>query len=142
MIPRSQERAFDRGYAPELLRIAEQDLSSGTFAAGGVRSGRVRPENVLFLFHQCIEKVLKVALVHLDIPVPLVHDLSVRIAELPDEHEPAFGYELLALNEIAGVRCYEEGGMVYEEADLDDARVMAHGIVAWGRSILGGSSTR
>lgn len=142
MSPKYQERRFEKEYAKRLLRIAEEDHSSGQYAAGGVAGGKVRPENVLFLYHQAIEKLLKAVLVHLEMPVPLVHDLGVLLAKLPREVQPEIGYEIVALNDFAGVRRYEEGSMVYEPDDLDDARILCAELLAWAGRVIGEESSR
>jgi HEPN domain-containing protein len=72
MSPSGQERRFPTGYADTLMRVAEGDLRSADFGANGVESGDVRPENVLFLYQQSIEKALKATLRHLGIPIPLI----------------------------------------------------------------------
>ncbi len=138
MSPRDQERRFDPEYAATLLSIARQDFATGQYAQSGVKSGDVRPENVFFLYHQAIEKLLKAVLCHLELPVPLVHDLGVLLAKLPPETQPGIGYELSMLNEFAGVRRYEKGSLIYEAEDLEDARSLAEELLRWGASIISG----
>ncbi|NBC28662.1 MAG: HEPN domain-containing protein [Spirochaetes bacterium] len=76
MTARQQERRFDPEYGQTLFNIAEKDFTTAKFTESGVQSGEVRPENVLFLYQQSIEKLLKAVLCRLDRPVPLVHDLG------------------------------------------------------------------
>jgi HEPN domain-containing protein len=134
---REQERRFDPSYGETLFRIAEKDYSTARFAARGVDDHEVRPENVLFLYQQAIEKLLKAVLCRLEIPVPLVHDLGVLLAKIPDESQPeAAGYELNRLNEFAGVRRYEEGAIRYEPEDLDDARILTEELLGWARRFM------
>lgn len=137
MSPKNQERRFEPEYARTLLRIAKEDFYTAQFAQKGVASGEVRPENVFFLYQQAIEKLLKGVLCHLEIPVPMVHDLGVLLAKLPEETQPEAGYELSMLNEFAGVRRYEEGALVYEDEDLEDARSLAQELIAWGDAVIG-----
>ena len=134
MTARQQERRFDPEYGRTLLDIAEKDFSTARFAESGVQSGEVRPENVLFLYQQAIEKLLKAVLCRLEIPVPLVHDLGVLLAKLPEDAQPEVGYEINRLNEFAGVRRYEEGGILYEPEDLEDARALTEELLAWART--------
>ena len=136
MSPKNQERLFEPEYAETLLKIAKEDFSTGRFTQKGVASGEVRPENVFFLYQQAIEKLLKAVLCHLGIPVPMVHDLGVLLAKLPEQTQPDVGYELGMLNEFAGVRRYEEGALIYEEEDLEDARSLAEELLRWGESVI------
>lgn len=136
MSPKNQERRFEPEYARTLLKIAKEDFSTGQFTQKGVASGEVRPENVFFLFQQAIEKLLKAVLCHLEIPVPMVHDLGVLLAKLPEETQPEVGYELSMLNEFAGVRRYEEGALVYEDEDLEDAASLAEELLQWGEGVI------
>jgi HEPN domain-containing protein len=134
--PKSQERRFERKYARTLLRIAERDLSSGHYASRGIDSGEVRPENVLFLYQQSAEKLLKAVLCHLEIPIPLVHDLGVLLAKLPRNTQPEVGYEINSLNDYAGVWRYEEASLVYEPEDLEEAYQLCNDLMAWARAII------
>lgn len=138
MSPRNQERRFVKVYAKTLLRIAEQDFSTALFAATGIEGGGVRPENVLFLYQQAIEKLLKAVLCHLELPVPMVHDLGVLLAKLPAEVQPAVGYEISSLNDYAGVLRYEEGRLIHEPEDLEDARILCDEMLGWARTIIAG----
>jgi HEPN domain-containing protein len=139
MTARQQERRFDPQYGRTLFDIAEKDFSTARFAESGVQSGEVRPENVLFLYQQAIEKLLKAVLCRLEIPVPLVHDLGVFLAKLPEDAQPEVGYEINRLNEFAGVRRYEEGGILYEPEDLEDARTLTEELLAWARGFMAGA---
>ena len=79
MSPSSQERVFEKAYAAELLRIAQMDLKTSEFLLEGLAQGRIRAENFFFSIQQCVEKTLKACLIHLELPVPLVHDLGVLL---------------------------------------------------------------
>ena len=140
MSPKNQERRFDPKYAETLMKIAKEDFSTGRFAQKGVAAGDVRPENVFFLYQQAIEKLLKAVLCHLGAPVPMVHDLGVLLAKLPADTQPFVGYELNRLNEFAGVRRYEEGAIVYENEDLEDARMLCEELLNWGDSVISTSA--
>lgn len=137
MSPRNQERIFPREYGETLVRIAAQDLETGQFMAKAVGpDGGVRPESVLFFFHQASEKALKAVLCRLAIRVPMLHDLAALLAKLPDDVQPEVGYELANLNDYAGVLRYEEGRVALTPADIAEAGAMAHEVVAWAQTVV------
>lgn len=125
MTPSKQEMRFAPAYAAELLRIAEGDLAT---AIALKNASGIRIENAFYMAQQAIEKALKAALITLNQPVPLVHDLGILIARIPTEHEPPFGYELSELNQYAAMRRYQEGhwtpSMEEFEIVLDKTRQM------------------
>lgn len=92
MSPKQQERRFEPQYANILLDIADGDFRTAEFTAEGFAAGRIRPENVFFLYQQAMEKALKAVLCHIEKPVPLVDDLGVLLAKLPDDVQPEAGY--------------------------------------------------
>jgi HEPN domain-containing protein len=106
MTPPQIKKLFKKEYSFELIRIAKGDLDSAILLSKCVGG---RPENVLYLVQQSIEKSLKSLLVYHQIPFPLVHDLGVLIALLPDKLMPPSGFDLIQLNPYASVRRYEEG---------------------------------
>lgn len=95
---RNQKHLFKKDYAQELLIIAKGDLDSA-IELSKATSGR--PENTVFLAQQSVEKSIKAVLVHLQIAFPLVHDLGILIALLPDEKMPPEGFALTELNPFA-----------------------------------------
>lgn len=137
MSPKHQERRFDRAYAHTLIRIAEEDFRTARFTQRGVDEGQVRPENVLFLYQQAIEKLLKAVLCMLELPVPMVHDLGILLAKLPPDTQPDVGYEITRLNDFAGIRRYEEGGMVVQSEDLTDAQALCEELLNWAKGVIG-----
>lgn len=136
MSPKQQERRFDPSYAQTLLDIADGDFRTAEFTARGFQDGKVRIENVFFLYQQAMEKALKAALCYLGIPVPLVHDLGALLAKLPGDKQPDAGYEITQFNDFAGVRRYEEGTIIYEPEDLSDAHELTGRILTWAASII------
>ena len=136
MSPKSQERVFPRAYAIELLRIARGDHDSASFLRSGLASHGVRPETVAYLFQQAIEKALKAALCGLGRPVPLVHDLGVLVAKIPDTLDPDFGYELSGLDEYATIRRYEEGHIVLSADELQDIATLSDRVLRWCGGIV------
>jgi HEPN domain-containing protein len=115
MSPKKQERLFAVEYSKELLTIAEGDL----FTAIAIQSNsKARLENAFYMVQQCIQKALKAVLVSKKVPVPLVHDLGVLLAKLPNELNPPFGYELSDLNQYASIRRYEIGQFILDNEEL------------------------
>ena len=131
MSPKNQERTFPPAYSAELMRIAQADHDSASFLLTGLSSKRVRPENIAYLFQQAIEKALKAVLCAIGRPVPLVHDLGVLIAKIPDTLDPDFGYELSGLDEYATIRRYEEGRMVLSSEELHDIAELSARVLRW-----------
>lgn len=130
---RNQKHLFKKEYAKELLRIAKGDLESAQELA---KASAGRLENVVFLAQQSVEKSLKAALVHLQIPFPLVHDLGILVALLPDEKAPPEGFALAELNSFATVRRYEEGQLPLLKEEIDAALDAAGRVASWAASIL------
>ncbi|MCX7979364.1 MAG: HEPN domain-containing protein, partial [Bdellovibrionaceae bacterium] len=121
-----KKQLFPKPYAQELFRIAQGYLAS---AAGLMKAKMGRPENVVFLAHQAVEKVVKAVLIHLQIPFPLVHDLGVLIALLPDQFLPPGGFSLTELNPFASIRRYEEGPIPLTEEELKLTLETASGVM-------------
>lgn len=136
MSPSSQERLFRPEYAAELLRIAAADLDTAEFLLEGLERGRIRGENYFFALQQCLEKTLKAVLVHLGIPVPLVHDLGILLAKVPRDREPPFGYEIGALSEFAAVRRYEEGALAWGLEEAREAQALGVTALGWAKAVL------
>lgn len=141
MSPKAQERLFPRDYAHTLIAIAHRDLETGAYMASGAgTTDKVRPESVLFFFHQASEKALKAALCHLGIRLPMIHDLAALLAKFPDDVQPPVGYELAELNDYAGVLRYQEGRFPLTREDLAEAHHRARMVVEWSRSVVGEQS--
>ena len=109
-----QEKLFKKEYALELLRIAQGDYQSAA-ALASTQLGR--PENILLLAQQGLEKSLKAVLCWHGKKVPLVHEIGTLLAKFPDEWNPPFGYELEQLSQFASIRRYLEGS---EHIDFDE----------------------
>jgi len=138
MSPKNQEHRFPPDYAQELLRIAHADHDSAAYLLTGVTDEHgVRPENAAYLFQQAIEKALKAVLCARELPVPLVHDLGVLIAKIPDDLEPEFGYELGGLDEYATVRRYEEGRYILQQDELVEIQRLSNQVLSWAGEIVG-----
>jgi HEPN domain-containing protein len=143
MSPRNQERLFPVAYSQELLRIAQADHDSAVYLLGGVSVEHgVRPENAAYLFQQAIGKALKAALCARELPVPLVQDLGVLIARIPDDLEPEFGYELGGLDEYATVRRYEEGRYTLQQDELEEMQRYSKQVLSWASRIVSAASVK
>jgi HEPN domain-containing protein len=132
MTPRT-ERFYKREYASELLRIAEGDLAS---AIGLRKIAEGRPENVCYHAQQCVEKAIKAVFCGKGLAVPLVHDLDLLVAKLPQELQPPSYAVLSELSLFASVRRYEEGVAILSEEDLDSALAVAQAHLVWARQML------
>ncbi len=132
MTPSKQEIRFAPAYAVELLRIAEGDLATA-IALKNV-SG-IRIENAFYMAQQAIEKALKAALIILNQPVPLVHDLGILVARVPAEHEPPFGYELSELNQYAAMRRYQEGHWTPTSEELEIVLDKTRKMLDWAQEL-------
>jgi HEPN domain-containing protein len=130
MTPKSQERLFKREYAQVLLRIAEGDYESAKALAG---TGKGRPENICYLAQQAIEKTLKAVLCWRRVPVPLVHDIGVLVAKLPQNVEPPQGYDLSVLTAYATVRRYEEGFADLTPREIRAVLDTAEQVLEWAK---------
>lgn len=126
-----KKQLFPKEYAKELLRIAQGDLDS---AVGLSKLTTGRPENIVFLAQQAVEKYIKSVLVHLEIAFPLLHDLGVLVALLPDEKMPAEGFELMELNPFASVRRYHEGDVPLTKEEIEASLKVAQNIASWAKS--------
>jgi HEPN domain-containing protein len=131
MSPKKQERLFSTEYSKELLTIAQGDL----FTAIAIQnSENARLENAFYMVQQCIEKALKAVLVSKKIPVPLVHDLGILLAKLPNELNPPFGYELSDLNQYASIRRYEIGQFQLDKEEVKLVIEKGQEILDWCKS--------
>lgn len=126
-----QKQLFPKEYAKELLRIAQGDLDS---AVGLSQLTTGRPENIVFLAQQSVEKFIKAVLVHLEIAFPLLHDLGVLVALLPDDKMPAEGFELMELNPFASVRRYHEGDIPLRKEEIEASLKVAQNIAIWAKA--------
>jgi len=128
-----KKQLFPKEYARELLRIAKGDLES---AAELSLAKTGRPENIVFLAQQSVEKSIKAVLVHLQIAFPLVHDLGILIALLPDDKAPPGGFSLTELNPFASVRRYEEGRLPLTQVEIKTALEVARRTEAWAAAFF------
>lgn len=126
-----KKQLFPKEYSQELLKIAKGDLDSAT-GLSTIKTGR--PENIIFLAQQAVEKYVKAVLVHLQIAFPMVHDLGILIALLPDDKMPTEGFALSELNPFATVRRYEEGQIPLTLEEIDSALTTAKNIAAWAKT--------
>ncbi len=128
----TKSRKFKKEYAIELLSIAEQDLET---AKALLPSKIRRKENILFHIEQAIEKALKATLCKLEIPVPMVHELSLLIDRLPEGVEPPSPEDLVDLTQFATIRRYEEGKASFSDEEVKAAYRLAEQVLAWARKL-------
>lgn len=132
MTPNLKKRLFKKEYARELLKIASGDLDSAVALS---RASKGRPENVVFLAQQSVEKNIKAVLVHLQISFPAVHDLGILVALLPDENAPPEGFGLTEFNPFATVRRYEEGQSPLTPEEIEAALATAYKVAQWAQAL-------
>lgn len=133
MIRNYQKRLFPKEYAKELLKIAKGDLDS---AVGLSTLNTGRPENIVFLTQQSVEKYLKAVLVHLQIPYPAVHDLGILVALLPDDKMPPEGFALSELNPYASVRRQQEGNIPLSREEIEATLQIASRVSKWAADLI------
>lgn len=126
-----KKRLYKKEYSKELLKIAAGDLDSAV-ALSQAKSGR--PENIIFLVQQSVEKYIKAVLVHLQIGFPVVHDLGILVALLPDDKMPPEGFGLTELNPFATVRRYEEGQIPLTAEEIGTALNTARKVADWAKA--------
>lgn len=125
------ERRYKPEYAHELIEIAQGDLESAEVLAA---SARGRPENVLYLAHQVVEKCLKALLCAGGQPVTHTHDIEALITALPARFgQPPHADLLPGLTEYSLVRRYERGFALLESDDLEAAIRLARATLEWAR---------
>lgn len=123
-----KKQLFPKDYSKELLTIAKGDLESA-IGLSTIKTGR--PENIIFMAQQAVEKYIKAVLVHLQIAFPLVHDLGILIALLPDDKMPPEGFALTELNPFASVRRYEEGQIPLTKEEITAALEITQKVALW-----------
>jgi HEPN domain-containing protein len=121
-----KDRVFKKEYAPELMRIAENDLVAAEALA---KDAKVRRETVLFQVQQAIEKALKALLCFLGKPVPMVHDLELIMDRLGSVHTPPQAENLADLSDFASIRRYEEGTFTITPQEVEAALKLARSVV-------------
>lgn len=136
MSPSNQTRRFEPAYGSELMAIAQDDLRTARFLYKGLMQGEIRGENLFYMVQQAIEKTLKAVLMHLEQPVPMVHDLGILLAKIPQEQEPPFGYEINKLSEFAAIRRYEQSGLSWGVEEAEEALALGNQALDWAQGIV------
>lgn len=127
------QKKYKKEYAFELLRIAQGDFGSAKIlvtATGG------RPENVIYLCQQAIEKSLKAVHCFLKQTIVHSHDLEALVQSLPDDKRPPNAHQLVPLTQYATVRRYEEGYEQLEKKDLEEVIQITQAVLTWSKSIV------
>ena len=127
------EKRYQKKFANELFRIAEQDLKSAKAMA---LIKEIRAENTLFHVEQAVEKCIKAVLCHSEKPVPLTHDLFAVLQRLDQSDLPPGGYALHDLTPYATIRRYEEGVDIISTEDMQLAIGQAEKVLDWARRKL------
>lgn len=125
---------FPVQYALEFLHIEQGDLKTAQFLKQGMNTGGIRNENLFLMVHQAIKKAFQAVIGAFGQPIPLVHDLGVPVAKVPEGAEATFGYEPTRLSEFATHRRYEEGRMLLTLEEVEDVLLMAEQILTWARA--------
>jgi HEPN domain-containing protein len=136
MTPRQQEKLYEKSYAQELISIAGGDYETALYLLEGMKKSLIRSENLFYLAQQSIEKSLKAVLCAYDRPIPMVHDLGILVAKLPEASNPQFGYEISRLNDFATTRRYEEGRLILDVEEAEDTLALAKLIFNWAQQIV------
>ena len=111
-------RLFKKTFADELLKIARDDLET----AKALENSKIsRKENILFHVQQSIEKALKAYTCHLQIPTPLVHDLSEILHVIPNAESIPHSEDIYDLTQFATIRRYEDGVAVITDEEISAA---------------------
>ena len=111
----TKDRIFKKEYAPELFRIALNDLVAAETLA---KNPEVRRETVFFQAQQSLEKALKALLCFHEKSVPMTHDLSLLIERLGEALTPKLSLDLVDLTDFASIRRYEEGKFIISNEEL------------------------
>jgi HEPN domain-containing protein len=104
--------------AKKLLKVATDDFYAAEVL---LTAPKARPETILYLIQQGIEKSLKAVLIHRQQAVPLTHDLDVLISELPEELIKNLPPGSGELTQYATIRRYLDGEELLERDDLLEA---------------------
>ncbi len=129
-----KKQLFPKAYAKELFQIAAGDFFSAKTLFEAENVGRL--ENIVFIAQQSVEKSIKSVLVHLQIAFPMVHDLGILVALLPDDKMPPGGFALTELNPFASVRRYHVGDLPLTKDEIQAAIEIAQKVNEWAQDIL------
>lgn len=124
---------FKKEYAQHLFKIAQGDLDSAEALITASRLAKAlgRPENILYMIQQSVEKSLKSVLIYKQISFPLVHDLGILIALLPKVDYPPGGFDWTDLNPYASIRRYEDGALPISKEEVEAAFNAAKLVHVW-----------
>jgi len=125
----SKNILFKKEYAKQLLEISIGDLQTAEALMSVENPGRI--ENILYMVQQSVEKALKSVLIYKQIAFPLVHDLGILIALLPEVDYPPGGFNWTDLNPYASVRRYEDGALPINIKEVEAAIKATHLVHKW-----------
>ena len=128
-----RKQKFKKETSGKLFKVAGDDL----YAAEVLFSApKFRPETVLYLFQQSIEKCIKAVLISRESAVPLSHDIDVLLAELPDDLTSALPEGLGALTQYATIRRYLDGEELIEMEDIRATLAASKIVLTWAEKLL------
>lgn len=102
----------------KIFKVAKDDLYSAEFL---FTAPKHRPETVLYLIQQSIEKAIKALIIFKEKPVPLTHDLDLLSSELPEEVSKTLPLGIGSLTQYATVQRYLDGDEVITPQDIQEA---------------------
>lgn len=126
-------KKYKKEYSHSLWRIAEGDLESAKVLS---QSTLGRPENVIYLIQQSIEKCLKAVQCFKTQEILHTHDLGTLIQLLPEGEQPPEAHRLGSLTQYATIRRYEEGFEELNQNDLELTLEIGTKILKWSKEIL------
>lgn len=130
----TKSRRFKKQYAGELLAIAHLDREA---AEALVAANIQRKEIIFFHIEQTIEKAIKGVLCHLEIPVPLVHEISILLDRIPEGvNAPPYADEIADLSQFASIRRYEEGVAKLTDEEITAALKISSAVLSWATEII------
>jgi HEPN domain-containing protein len=117
------------------LRYIRSDLE----LAEGPSGPHVLPEMLCFHAQQAVEKCLKAVLLHLGLPYPKTHNLTVLYGLLPsDLNPPPEVEEAVGLSDYAVTSRYPGEFEPVSLEDYHEALRLARAVVAWAEGVVGG----
>lgn len=126
-------KKYKKEYSFSLWRIAEGDLESAKLLA---QSTKGRPENIIYLVQQSVEKCLKAVQCFKTQEILHTHDLTSLIQMLPESEQPPEAHRLGSLTQYATIRRYEEGFEELTKNDLDLTLEVGSKVLEWSKEII------
>ncbi|HPI40167.1 MAG TPA: HEPN domain-containing protein [Pseudobdellovibrionaceae bacterium] len=106
----------------KIFKVAIDDLYSAEFL---FTAPKYRPETILYLAQQSIEKAIKAFLIYNEKSVPLTHDLDILINELPEEISKVLPLGIGSLTQYATIQRYLDGDEIITPNDIQESIAVA-----------------